>query len=409
MRLTKILCKQHMGRFIRSHWYRQRNRTIIEDGAEKFLKARGIKIVDPKEFMYTKTPFERITLPLPLRGVEEKNDETHINWHDSPCFMYEDNDLLIEGVTQAKVLAKTILFEDEFPKRIENLFNQCPENVHNLVLRSILNSNLFDAYQQVLPKLKDPERPAWNFPRSLGITSYRKSFNLLHKLLQLCESINGAEIGYQRSVIDNGIVALSIEKDLDLIQFSLNMDLMMTSILPLKPFLENNIDEELPNLHPLHHTISLRKTNIYEEKNFYPIDFNHSKPHVHTILIHHDPVVVKNLTEFPVEETQILARNMLKAFTAAASCAQKRFGDKIKDLPEPISIQCIETDGENFHFSTYQLNTLNLNGTEGLKNYWWSSKRIKLFDEIDYTNGTSQLEGYNPEVFKRMYAFYINS
>lgn len=43
----------------------------------------------------------------------------------------------------------------------------------------------------------------------------------------------------------------------------------MTSILPLKPFLENNIDEELPNLHPLHHTISLRKTNIYEEKNFY--------------------------------------------------------------------------------------------------------------------------------------------
>lgn len=118
---------------------------------------------------------------------------------------------------------------------------------------------------------------------------------------------------------------------------------------------------------------------------------------------------MKNLTEFPVEETQILARNMLKAFTAAASCAQKRFGDKIKDLPEPISIQCIETDGENFHFSTYQLNTLNLNGTEGLKNYWWSSKRIKLFDEIDYTNGTSQLEGYNPEVFKRMYAFYINS
>lgn len=139
------------------------------------------------------------------------------------------------------------------------------------------------------------------------------------------------------------------------------------------------------------------------------IDWNFSKPHIHTIFIQHDPVTVKNITEIPVEETQILARNMLKAFTAAACCARKRFGDSVQDLPEPVAVQCIETDGEYFHFSIYQLNTLNINGREGLKNYWWSSKRFKLFEQVDYFDGKPLLIGYNTEVFKRMYAFYINS
>ena len=69
-------------------------------------------------------------MPLPI-----KNDETHPNWHDSPCRMYEDNDLLIEGVPQAKILTKTIQIGEQLPDRIENLVKDCPENVDNLVLR----------------------------------------------------------------------------------------------------------------------------------------------------------------------------------------------------------------------------------------------------------------------------------
>lgn len=37
----------------------------------------------------------------------------------------------------------------------------------------ILASHVFDAEQKKLPKLKDPNRPAWNFPRVLGITQPR--------------------------------------------------------------------------------------------------------------------------------------------------------------------------------------------------------------------------------------------
>lgn len=35
-------------------------------------------------------------------------------------------------------------------------------------------SNVYDAMQVVLPKRKDPERPAWNFARDYGIDAKRK-------------------------------------------------------------------------------------------------------------------------------------------------------------------------------------------------------------------------------------------
>lgn len=76
-----------------------------------------------------------MTFPPPLQDVPLKTDHTHPNWHDSPCLLYEDNDLLVEGVTQAKILINTIQLQEECPPRIENLLNHCPENVHDLVLR----------------------------------------------------------------------------------------------------------------------------------------------------------------------------------------------------------------------------------------------------------------------------------
>ena len=52
-------------------------------------------------------------------------------------------------------------------------------------------------------------------------------------------------------------------------QFTLTLDLAVTSVSPLKPFAEKGIDEELPDIHPMHHNISLRKENIYENKDLY--------------------------------------------------------------------------------------------------------------------------------------------
>lgn len=129
---------------------------------------------------------------------------------------------------------------------------------------------------------------------------------------------------------------------------------------------------------------------------------------VHTIFINYNPEEVKNLTEMPVTEDQIHARSMIKSFTVAATCAQQRFGLNVKILPEPIVVQCIQSDGQNFHFSVYQLNTLDIGNKEGIKNFWWSEPSIKLYEEAQYEKGQPCFKDYNSDVFKRFFAFYKN-
>lgn len=128
----------------------------------------------------------------------------------------------------------------------------------------------------------------------------------------------------------------------------------------------------------------------------------------HTIFINYDPEEVKNLTELPVTENQIYARSMMKSFTVAVTCARQRFGLSVKRLPEPIVVQCVQSDGQNFHFSVYQLNTLDIDGNEGIRNFWWSEPLTKLYDEAKYENGQPCLNGYNSDVFKKIFAFYKN-
>lgn len=134
-----------------------------------------------------------------------------------------------------------------------------------------------------------------------------------------------------------------------------------------------------------------------------------NKKHIHTIFVYHDPTRVKHKSELEHGETQIFARALMKAFTAAASSARQKYGLNVKELPEPITIQCIYSDGEQFYFSIYQLNTLNIDDKSGIKNYFWSLPKLDLYKKCGYVLGKPVLEGYNPDVFKMMLAFYKNN
>lgn len=73
------------------------------------------------------------------------------------------------------MLTKTIIAEDQLPQRIEVLAElPAPKAVHEGVKKAILSANVFDCEQEKLPKIKDPERPAYNFTRILGITDRRR-------------------------------------------------------------------------------------------------------------------------------------------------------------------------------------------------------------------------------------------
>ncbi|KAJ9576804.1 hypothetical protein L9F63_006578, partial [Diploptera punctata] len=250
----------------------------------------------------------------------------------------------------------------------------------------IFMSHLFDAMQEKLPIRKDPERPAWVFPRDYGITHKRRNDLLSSKLVHLCELACGRTVNH--GVVQDEMVSVPFEKDGDLIQFELTVDFMINSAKALPAYaypqmVEITKDIELPDISPLNCTITLTKENIYEIRDIFPID--------------------KRITE-----DQILGRTLLKAFAVAAGNAKQRFGLDVKILPEPITLQCVHTDGRLFHFAVLQLNTLDLDGTEGIKNIFWSLPRIALFDSCTYEKGVPTLTGYNDEVFKRLLAFYSN-
>lgn len=98
-------------------------------------------------------------------------DETHPNYHVRRLLTYNDNNILLEGLQQAKALTKTVQLKEGLPESV--CLNDLSKEINRYCKKIILNSHIFDAEQKKLPKIKDPERPAFNLPRVYGITQER--------------------------------------------------------------------------------------------------------------------------------------------------------------------------------------------------------------------------------------------
>lgn len=105
------------------------------------------------------------------KPVRQNLDNTHPNWHDRICYTYKDHNVLLDGLPQAKIITNTVEIAEGLPDNL--VLDDFPAEINRNVRRAILNSHLFDAEQEKLPKLKDPSRPMFVFPRVLGITQSR--------------------------------------------------------------------------------------------------------------------------------------------------------------------------------------------------------------------------------------------
>lgn len=104
-----------------------------------------------------------------------KFDESHQLWKEQKCHTYGDTNVLLEGLQQAQVITKTVAING-LPQNLEQLLDstKISQNTESFVQNSILSSHVFDAHQEKLAKLKDPNRPAYVLPRVYGITDFRK-------------------------------------------------------------------------------------------------------------------------------------------------------------------------------------------------------------------------------------------
>lgn len=74
-------------------------------------------------------------------------------------------------------------------------------------------------------------------------------------------------------------------------------------------------------------------------------------------------------------------------------------------LPKPVTLQCVHSDGQWFHFGVIQLNTLSMEAG-GVKNVWYQTPKIQLYTNCSYKSGKPTLEGYNNDVLLNLLTFY---
>ncbi|XP_055524558.1 39S ribosomal protein L37, mitochondrial [Wyeomyia smithii] len=410
MRFTPILLRQHIGFHFKKHWIIQGKRVPVETGAQAELEARGIPVIDANELL--KEPLD--TTQYNLLGQlppEQKLDQSHPLYKEEPCYLYGDRNVLLEGVRQAQVLLNTVVY-DELPLRVEERLEKTkiPAQLDRSMQSSVMAALVFDTEQVKTATVKIPERPAFKLPRNYGISNERRNRLLLSKLVTHCERFLGNSVSSTKRIVANTRFVVPITKDLDRIELNLKADTFLISAAPIKP-LDNSVyrpqDLPIPDLFPVKETVTIPTTNFYEWQNEYPINRDYRFSHPHTVLLHCSPEDVSNVFETTVTEDQQDGRAMLKAFSVAAARARQLYGDNVKALPHPITVQAVQTDSRWFHFSIFQLNTLELTSTASEnRNLWFRKPRMDLYSECGYLVGKPTLHGYNKEVLKHMAVFY---
>ncbi|CAG9860222.1 unnamed protein product [Phyllotreta striolata] len=404
MRITPVLLKQHLGWHFYKHWVVQGKVKPLETGATAILKSKGIPVYDPKDIISEKRTIEKIQV-IGERDLPQPLDETHPNWHETPLFKVGNNNVLLEGLNQAQIVTNSVKIADDLPNKIN--VEALPKSVDKVMKSIIMQSHVFDAEQKTLPKIKDPERPAWNFPRIYGISQERRNKIITHKLINLLENTSDKDLAKQRYIFEDLLFSYPFERNGQLAQLEVSGNVVMTSTKPLPPITNDSLESHnLPNIDPIDPLITFTKEHIYELRNIYPIKSTVKAHHPHTIFIHFDREFVKNLYEEEVTTEQIFGRSLLHTFTVAASYARQKYGDG-KTLDEPVTVQCVQTDGRIFHFGVLQLNTLNLLDAS-TKNVWYQTPLQYLFENCEYVKGKPVLEGYNNQIIQQLHSFYRN-
>ncbi|KAG5882913.1 hypothetical protein JTB14_023375 [Gonioctena quinquepunctata] len=201
----------------------------LETGAEKILKQKGIPVYKPEDIIgLEKKVFEKVEVigyknkPLPL-------DETHPNWHDRKLLSYKDSNVLLEGLSQAKVITNTVEVKQGLPESIT--LKEVSTNIHKATENIILNSQLLDAEQKKLPK---------------------RNKLIISKLLKLIESTSDHQLVKERYLFEDLLFSFPVERNGQLLQLELSGDFVLTSSKALSPITQEKTENlELPNIPPL--------------------------------------------------------------------------------------------------------------------------------------------------------------
>ena len=118
-----------------------------------------------------------------------------------------------------------------------------------------------------------------------------------------------------------------------------------------------------------------------------------------------------NINKAALKDDGYYAKGLVNGFLLALGQAKLTFGPDVKGvLPSPVTVNFVHTDGKKFHFSAFQLNTLDLDNPDGIKNIYWCDRRLDdIYSTCDFVQAVPVLENYNPQVFRKFAALYLEN
>ncbi|XP_005111796.2 39S ribosomal protein L37, mitochondrial [Aplysia californica] len=233
-----------------------------------------------------------------------------------------------------------------------------------------------------LPKRKaPPHKILWKFKRAYGITATKSSEILLRSLLRLCQSHVGdlPSLAARRQTYQPLLHSHVMYRDKAIVQRE-SLDCVVSSDSWLPPFagedaLDESVAHRIPDMWPVLPTVDFTDIHNYELDSLPGFSRERQFGCPHTIL------QIGRSSEWSVGQCQ--ASQLLTCLLYTAALARHKFGDNVRILPEPISIQHVSMQPTGFLLTFFQLNTLDLDNSEaGVKNLVWTADKCQLFEKI---------------------------
>ncbi|ESO02640.1 hypothetical protein HELRODRAFT_161929 [Helobdella robusta] len=432
MKLTNCLYRQNYRWLFKTMWKFQKskmndgflNKPLYLDKAasDRFISCvifhlQGIPIVKGSELWKEHLPVFPKWQPSVADDIQFKPLPTikdHPDYHETPAHEFNTDCQLVEGEKQALILTKSQPLY-QLPQSVQRLIGlvDVPDQ-DELMQRVIMQANRLEPTKDKLPRRHNPDLPIWKFKAEYGIPDYKIAVLTVQNMLKICMSLVGCHpdlLTSRRMFSDIELSTFyhynSKYGDTDIF-IKGNTDAMIYASKRLDPFvgpdvIDQSISFNLPSIYPLSPTIDLKNQHVWKYENLLGYKglgpFRH--PHPHLMFLCYDDLW---------SSSQHNAKGLMFSFGYACALAKNIYGDDIKQLPQPISTQCVVTNGRSFNFVCFQLNTLDFEESP-VKNLVWFDSDNMLFDKIIPKRAMlrhTKYENYSPEVLKKVIAMFIN-
>ncbi|EDV21282.1 uncharacterized protein TRIADDRAFT_60151 [Trichoplax adhaerens] len=182
-------------------------------------------------------------------------------------------------------------------------------------------------------------------------------------------------------------------RDFEMFQIEDRPTYVLRCKFPLGKFAEPKIEQLRPAKYLPVGDLGLFKRHVHLD-SFPGYKIGNPLPYIHTQII---------IDRKSYKSEQTIARGIISSFAQLAAHAQNKDGKLGQSLKHPLCCQTIITNGQQFTFMCYQLNTLKTNNIEkGLVNMAWASDTMDLFSSY---NGEIDI---NEKCLKYIAQFFVN-